>query len=508
MRSTGVDDLKAALRRSAWLIVTLTVVGAVSMVVVKQVQEPAFRAGAKIVLPQSDLAAALAGIQSTYVDPDRQDEAEQNLAKAPGLYQAAARATAGRFGDARDLRGVTSVDVSNNLVRFRATRPSADDAVRIANAVASAYPAWRSSVYGRTIDAAIAEITRLRAESGSDALTDQLQRLRVLRSLNDPRTLLVERTTGAEQITPRPLRDAVFGGVIGFVIGLLVAGLRELLDTRIRTEADVEEAVNAPVLATVQTIPRRARSRVMMADARFADVYALLAANLAQILEGEERPVCIAVTSAEPGEGKTTTSANLALALARRGQDVVLADFDLRKPALAPMFSLPADATGVADVLRGEVTVNASLWPVALGAVGAGRPRTTSGARTARRGGVRMAPPRVEGEGSLLLLPAGRPGSEGSGGDFSRLPKLLEALESIAEFVIIDTPPASLTAGVAELAQSVNALLVVVRPGVATRRRLHSLSSRGQVWGSKIVGAVLNGAAGEERYSSYYGSRP
>lgn len=506
MRSTGADDLKAALRRSAWLIAALTVIGAVSMTAVKQVQEPVYRAGAKVVLPQSDLASALAGIQATYVDPDRQDEAEQNLAKAPGLYLAAAKATGGRFGDGRDLRSITSVSVSNNLVQFRARLPDADDAVAVANAVASAYPAWRSSVYGRTIDAAIAEITRLQAQSGSDALTDQLQRLRVLRSLNDPTTLIVEPTTGAEQLTPRLLRDFVFGGVIGFVIGLLIAGLRELLDTRIRSEADVEEAVGAPVLATVHTIPRRSRSRVMMADARFADVYALLAANLAQILEAEQRPVYVAVTSAEPGEGKTTTSANLALALARRGQDVVLADFDLRKPALAPMFSLPADATGVADVLRGDVTVNASLWPVALGAVGAGRQRTTSGARTATRGGVRMAPPRVEGEGSLLLLPAGRPGQDGSGGEFSRLPKLLEALEPVAEFVIIDTPPALLTAGVAELAQSVNAVLVVARPGVATRRRLHSLSSRGQVWGSKIVGAVLNGAAGEERYSSYYGS--
>jgi hypothetical protein len=58
----------------------------------------------------------------------------------------------------------------------------------------------------------------------------------------------------------------------------------------------------------------------------------------------------------------------------------------------------------------------------------------------------------------------------------------------------------------AELAQSVGAVLVVVRQGTATRRRLGALGGRSQAWRSKIIGAVLNGASGEERYSSYYGS--
>ncbi len=112
----------------------------------------------------------------------------------------------------------------------------------------------------------------------------------------------------------------------------------------------------------------------------------------------------------------------------------------------------------------------------------------------------------MDGEGSLLLLPAGQPTGGGTGGTFSRLPKLLESLEPVAEFVIIDTPPALLTAGVAELTQTVNAVLVVVRQGTATRRRLRALGSRSRTWRAKIIGAVLNGAAGDERYSSYYGS--
>ena len=507
MRSTGVDDLKAALRRSIWLIVALTVIGAVGMVVLKQVQDPQYRATAKVVLPQSELAATLAGIQQVYVEPNRKDEAERNLAKAPGLYIAASRATNGRFGTGRFMRSVTAVDVTNNVIAFAATTSELPQAIGIANSVARVYPSWRAATYGKTIDAAIKQIRAQLGSAGSGSpLAEQLQRLNVLKALNSANSLLVEPTDGAEQITPRLLHDAVLGAAIGLVIALLLAGFRELFNTRVRTEADVEEAIGVPVLATVQRMPKRSRSRVVMADPRFADTYELLAANLVHILEGQERPTFIAITSADPGEGKTTTSANLALALARRGQDVVLADFDLRKPALAPLFSLPNDAIGVADVLKGTETVSSTLWPIALGTVGASRNRTPGARSGAARGGVRVAPPRAEGEGSLLLLPAGRASSAGSGGEFSRLPKLLDALEPVAEFVIIDTPPALLTAGVVELAQSVDAVLIVVRQGTATRRRLRALGSRSQAWRSKIVGAVLNGAGGEERYSGYYGS--
>jgi Mrp family chromosome partitioning ATPase len=506
VKTTGVDDLKAALRRSMWLLIVLPIVGAVAMTAVRQLQEPQYRATATVVLPQSELAATLAGIQPVYVDPDRRDEAEQNIASARGLFVRAAAAT-NRFGTASDMSSVTAVDVDNNIVEFATTGTDRLEAIAIANAVSRAYPAWRADAYGRTIDAAITQIrAQLGGGSPSPALEEQLQRLTVLRTLNSGDTAIVEPAAGAAQTSPRLIRDAVLGGVIGFVIALLVAGLRELLDTRVRTEGDVEEAIGVPVLATIQTIPKRSRSRAVMADPRFADSYELLAANLAQILEGEERPTYVAVTSADPGEGKTTTSANLAVALARRGQDVVLADFDLRKPQLASLFSVPNDATGVADVLNGDAAVSSTLWPIALGAVGTTRGRVPGAVRAGGRGSVRVAPPRVEGEGSLLLLPAGHSATGGSGGMFSRLPKLLESLEPVAEFVIIDTPPALLTAGVAELAQTVNAVVVVVRQGTATRRRLRALGSRSHGWRSKMVGAVLNGAAGDEGYSSYYGS--
>ncbi len=502
MKPSGVEDLKAALRRSLWLLVVLPILGAAAMTAIKQVQDPQYRATAAVVLPQAELAATLAGIQPVYVEPDRRDEAERSLARSPGLYAQASRATNRRFGSGRFMRSVTDVEAVNTLVYFRATTTDRRDAIGIANSVAKAYPDWRAGIYGKTIDAAIKRIEALDLDASDAAIAEQLQRLNVLKTLNSGNTLLVEPADDAAQITPRLIRDAVLGAAIGLIIALLLAGIRELLDTRVRSEADVEEALGVPVLATIRTLPRRNRNRVVVADDRVADTYDLLAANLAQILEQHERPVYVAVTSAEPGEGKTTTSANLALALARRGQDVVLADFDLRKPGLAPLFSVAASAPGVADVLRGDASVSSILRPIAISSIG---PRVPLAAGTSSRGSVRVAPPRKDGEGSLLFLPGGRPGSGGSGGDFARLPKLLDEFETVADFVIIDTPPALLTAGVAELAQSMTAVLIVVRQGEVPQRRLRALAGRSRTWRDKIVGAVLNGSAAEERYSSYYG---
>ncbi len=105
MKSTGVEDLKAALRRSLWLFIVLPIVGAAAMTAFRQSQDPQYEATGRVVLPQSELAATLAGVSPVYVDPERADEAEENLAVAKGLYDRASRATGGRYGPGRSCVG-------------------------------------------------------------------------------------------------------------------------------------------------------------------------------------------------------------------------------------------------------------------------------------------------------------------------------------------------------------------------------------------------------------------
>lgn len=508
MKTSGIDDLKAVLRRSAWIVVTLIVVGAVAMTLLKQSQGPRYSASSQVVLSPTDLAASLTGIQPTYVDPARQDEAERNLASAPQLYAFASAATSGRYGSGAHMQSVTSVSASNNVVSFSAVTKNASDAVRIVNAVADAYPRWRVTVYARTIQVAISQVrAQLKGGSAGNAtLNGQLQKLELLKTVNSGDTLYTVPADGAAKVSPRPYRDAALGGAIGLVIAFLMVGLRELLDTRVRSEADVEESLGVPVIGTVQTLPRRARGGLAaLRESKYTETYELLAANLVRLIGEHDGATRLAVTSAIAGEGKTTTAANLAAALARRGTNVVLADFDLRKPALAALFAIPNGSVGVTEILKGSADLQSALWRMRLkGDAQRGNVTKPESADRRSKAAADDRTAKVAGPGSLTVLPAGKPSANGSGALFSQLPGLLNQLMSNADVVIVDTPPVLMAAGVAELSQSLDAVLVVVRQGAVTQRRLRALGRQAQTWRSSLIGAVLNDAPREAGYRHYY----
>jgi Mrp family chromosome partitioning ATPase len=110
-------------------------------------------------------------------------------------------------------------------------------------------------------------------------------------------------------------------------------------------------------------------------------------------------------------------------------------------------------------------------------------------------------------EGSLTVMPGGVVRRE-SVPRFAKLPALLDSLPPGADFVVIDTPPALIVAGMAELAQSVDAVIVVVRHGVVHRRRLRALGRQARSWRARLLGAVLNDSPGDVGYLNYYYGRP
>lgn len=504
MRSSGIEDLKAVLRRSAVLIVAIVLIGIVAMNLISQAKGPSYQASARVLLNSSDISSAALGISAPYQDPARVDQAEQNLVDSPDLYVYAAERAGGGAALASALSDTVSGTVSNNVIDFKAKAGNTDAAVRSVNAVASAYPSWRARVNGGAIDTAIRQIRAREERSGKTAELDkQLQQLQVLKTLNSGETLFVDEATGATKTTPRPVRDSILGGAIGLVVALLVVGGRELFDTTVRSESDVEDALDTPVLATIESLPRRLRASVLgSGGGRFNDEYELLAANVAQIFDGHSGTVQLAVTSALPGEGKTTTASNLAAALSRRGASVVLADFDLRKPAVSEFVGIPRSAAGVAELLSGTADVHSVLWRVQPN--GGGSHQDGSQAikvPAARDRGDRAA------EGSLTVIPGGTVVRAETAPRFAKLPALLDTLPSNLDYVIVDTPPALLVAGMAELAQSVDAVIVVVRHGFVHRRRLRALGRQARSWRARLLGAVLNDSPGQEGYLNYYYGR-
>jgi Mrp family chromosome partitioning ATPase/capsular polysaccharide biosynthesis protein len=494
MRSEGFGALVSIARRSIWIIVLLVALGVIQMNVIRHAQGPEYAASAQVILAPTDLASAVSGL-STFVDPTLIDQTEQALADSQQLYQYAAGRN-NRFGSAKDLEAATNASKSGSTITFTATSSTSARAVGTVNLVAKSYTAWRAAVSSRAIDRAIVLLQAQLPQSGSSKpdLLAQLSKLRVLKTLTSGNVLLVDTAESATKTRPSPVKDSLLGGFIGLFVALLVIGLREALDSKVRSEEETEEVLDVPVLGAIETLPRKVSSVISDRDAeRYGDMYALLAASLVQQREGTQ-PTLIAVTSATAEEGKTTTAVNLAAALARRNARVKLLDLDTRRPSLARLLRIPLDEPGGEQVLLGRANVDSLLWEIGMNGSG---PKAQP-ARAAARARLR------EGSSSLQVLPIRASAVHGLVAHAERLETLLREASAEADFVVIDTPPALSTPDVTELAKFVDIVLLVVRHGRVSRRNLQSLRRVHRTWPDVDVQAVLVGVPTDGSTYSYY----
>lgn len=332
-------------------------------------------------------------------------------------------------------------------------------------------------------------------------LQGRLKEAEVTEAVETGNTLIVDAAEVPDKpISPRPVVNLALGTVLGLMLGFAAALGRVITDTRVRTLRDVEEVVpGIPVVGTVpqfgngngkwagaqRYLPWRgnvlARTRPVPAltsttsSATAAEAYRGLRATLSRAGQ-ESVPECLVVTSSLPGEGKTTTAANLALALAQQGRSVVLVDADLRRGMIHEVFGLSAEP-GLAQVLRGSAT---------LGAV--------------------LQEHRVNGNAPLTLLPSGgvAPGcAELLGSDAMR--DLLQQLRTRFDLVVVDTPPLNVVADAALIAAMADATLLVTRAGHTDRRALETALGRVEQLNIPLAGVVLNGTATEhEPYAGYF----
>jgi polysaccharide biosynthesis transport protein len=183
----------------------------------------------------------------------------------------------------------------------------------------------------------------------------------------------------------------------------------------------------------------------------------------------------IMVTSAGPGEGKTFTACNLALASVSRGARVLLMDADLRASGVSSFLRLPRSAPGLSDVLLGQTTLRAVQREY-----------------------------RVNGLGELFVITAGTSRRESSALlEREEFTSLLAQVKSAFDLVILDTPPLNIIADAATIATKVDATLLVVRSGVTDREALRLTLERLERTEGPVAGVVLNGVELPPQYASY-----
>lgn len=204
-----------------------------------------------------------------------------------------------------------------------------------------------------------------------------------------------------------------------------------------------------------------------------SEAFRVLRTNL-QFL-GLDKPVkTVLVTSASPGEGKSTTAANLAVTFAQAGVKVCLVDGDLRRPVVAKLFGAD-NWSGLTTALIGQTSLTECLRETTI-------PHLT-----------------ILTSGPIPPNPAELLGS-------SRMTQLLAGLEDSFDIVIIDSPPVLAVTDAAVMAPKVDGVLMVIRSGVVARVQAARAKAALESVKARLLGAVLGAvpSKGNEGYYYYY----
>jgi capsular exopolysaccharide synthesis family protein len=288
------------------------------------------------------------------------------------------------------------------------------------------------------------------------------------------------------QVSPKPVRNLAIAAALGLLLGLLAAFLREHFDRGLRTREAVETAFGVPVIGQIPfERTRRMRKEQRTVSNPFgqsAEAYRALRANLQYL--AVQRPLqTILITSASPEQGKTTVTANLAVAIARSGASTIAIEGDLRRPRLAETFGVDGRGGGLTGLLVGNRNIDSAMVGIPVAAVGNDR-KSQAAAR-------------------LAVLTSGHlPPNPGELLSSSQMEQLLERLKGTYEYVLIDSPPLLLVADALGLARMVDGVVLVARRDEATRDEARETRSLVERLGINLVGTVLTDVAAT---SAYYG---
>lgn len=333
-----------------------------------------------------------------------------------------------------------------------------------------------------------------RTEELYQSVVERLTKINLMKDAGGITTKTVAPPDGAAQVEPNIWKVLSVSGFVGLALGMGLAYLVDLADKSFRNPEEVRHELGVPILGHLPVIVTESRRRKKDAPqspigdivctfhrpkSTYSEAYRAVRTALNFGIRGEGHKV-IQVTSPDPGDGKSTLSANLAVCMAQSGRRVLLVDADFRRPRVHRLFGAEP-GVGLSAVIKGTADLPEAIVPTDVD--------------------------------NLFLLPCGpRPSNPSELLSSTRFSELVHVLREQYDIVIIDTPPVLAVTDPCVVAPRVDGVVLLIRITKHVRphakRALESLESLG----ANLIGIVVNGVGGNRPgmgygFGSQYGYR-
>ncbi len=289
-------------------------------------------------------------------------------------------------------------------------------------------------------------------------------------------------------VKPQILLNTIIGLLAGALLGIILAILFEQSDTHIRTAEQLSELLRSPVLATIQRVDGERGEGVTSPQGQQinAEAYRMLRTNIG--FSSIDKPLrTFAITSATAQEGRTTTSINLAMFMAKAGKSTLLIDADFRQPTIAETFGLAPEKLGLSNAIIALARSQFHINPVL--------PK-----QSAR--GYSLEPyMHSVGIPNLRVMPSGPlPPNSSELLDSKAMGRFFQAVENCAiEMIIFDTPALLGLSDANILAAKVDGTLVVADMMQAKKEHMSRVKATLAQSGANVIGCIANKAGSKHR---------
>ncbi len=512
-RYLTLGDYLRVLRRYWPMIAVIALIGAAAGYATVIGQKPVYQASAEVTFQDPSQALSVVGLGSN-APQSPAALASINAETVTGHAVISEVKRRLKTGDSVGALGgaiTTQVSPQSGILQISATGSSPAAAANLANTAASVLVS-QDNANARGQFAKLASDIRdriaklppaLRSASPASPLTyyeNELARLQTLGTFASSAQVAKLAQPPAAASSPHKSQSVLIGLALGLLLGIVAAFIRDAMDRRLRGPEDIDSSFQLPLLGYVG---KRGMGQVTYMTGgsggrRDVDLeqFRILRRNL-ELLDHQQPPRSILVTSTVAGEGKTTVASSLAFAMAAAGKRTLLVDCDLRRPALADRLGIPK-APGISEYLAGTASPDEILRTISF-----------ADGTVALNGGSTNGHGHSTAGQRLVCIPSGTPppnAAELLGS--SRFKEFIAQVSETYDAIVLDSSPLLAVADTLEMLPEADAVLICARESRTTRGHASAARAALSRLPARPMGVVVTGVsergAREQLYVSSY----